>query len=158
MPLGTGARLAEGATKGTAYVHTTVFPDSRNLAEARFTARNSSLVRGIFHHCRGSHFSCGQLCQGTATATRTLPGCLHCMFFLCARTLHLPARTLPSFARLPACLSWQIPRACEHVRCLRGPLVRVCPALVCACLPCACACALSCIWSTYSIAVSFPTP
>jgi len=77
---------------------------------------------------------------------------------LCASTLHLPARTLPSFACLPASLCWQIPRACERVWCLRGPLVRECPALVCACLPCACVCALSYTWSTYSIAVSSPTP
>jgi len=73
-----------------------------------------------------------------------LPGCLHCiMSFLFVRTLHLPARTLPSFVCLPVCLCWQIPRACESVWSLRGPLVCECPALVCACLPCACACALS---------------
>jgi len=62
------------------------------------------IVRAIFYHCRGSHFSGGQLCQGTAIATRLvpLPGCLHCMSFLCARTMHLPVRTLPSFACLPA--------------------------------------------------------
>ena len=33
-----------------------------------------------------------------------LPRCVHCMFFLFTRTLHLPARTLPSFVCLPACL------------------------------------------------------
>ena len=41
---------------------------------------------------------------------------------------------------------------------LRAPFVRVRPTPACACLPCVCACALSCIRSTCSIAVSFPTP
>jgi len=51
---------------------------------------HTALVRVIIHHSNGSHFA--------------WPGCLHCMSFLFARTLHLPARTLPSFVFLPACL------------------------------------------------------
>ena len=90
---------------------------------------HTALVRVIIHHSSGSYFA--------------WPGCLHCMSFLFARTLHLPVRTLPSFVFLPACLCWQILRACENVWCLRGPLVRKYPALVCACLPCACLCTLS---------------
>jgi len=150
MLQGTGARLAEGATKGTAYARTTVYPTSVTspkhvslLATLRSLGPFSIIVEGRI-----------SLVASYAKGT----GCLHCMSFLCARILHLPARTLPSFARLPACLSWQMPRACERVWCLRGPLLRVCPALVCACLASACACALSCIWLTCSIAVSLQPP
>jgi len=94
---------------------------------------HTALVRAIIHHSLKLHFAWLR--------------CLHCMSFLFARTLHLPALTLCSFACLPAGLCWRIPplllRACESVWCLRGLLVRECPALVCACLPCACACALN---------------
>jgi len=90
---------------------------------------HTALVRAIIHHSSGSHFA--------------WPGWLHCMSFLFARTLHLPARTLPSFVCFPTCLCWQIPRACESVWCLRGPLERKYPALVCVGLPCACSCTLS---------------
>jgi len=64
-------------------------------------AAQSALRLAILHHSRGSHFA--------------WPGYLRCMSFLFARSLHLPARTLPSFVCLPACLCWQIPRACESV-------------------------------------------
>ena len=48
------------------------------------------------------------------------------MFLLCARALHVPARTLPLFVRLSACLSWQITGACERVRCAcTGPRARM---------------------------------
>jgi len=50
-----------------------------------------------------------------------------------------------------------IPCLRAHVLCLRGPFVRACPAPACVCFFCVCACALSCIWSTCSIAVSFLT-
>jgi hypothetical protein len=69
---------------------------------------HTALVRTISHHSSGSHFAWA--------------GCLHCMSFLFARTLHLPACTLPSFVCLPACLCWQIPRACESVWFCAGPL------------------------------------
>jgi len=82
---------------------------------------HTALVRTISSHSSGSHFA--------------WHGCFQYMSFLFARTLHLLARTLPSFVCLPACLCWQIPRACESVWCLRGPLVRKYPALFCACLP-----------------------
>ena len=104
---------------------------------------HTALVLAITHHPRGLYFA--------------WPGCLQCISFLCARTLHLPARTLPSFVCLPACLCWRIPRARACMWCLRGPPVHECPALVCACLPCACPCALSCTYSTYPMAVSSPT-
>ena len=51
------------------YIHAhNYLSDLRNLAKARFAARNSALVRAISHHCPGSYFSTGQVCQGTATA------------------------------------------------------------------------------------------
>ena len=84
---------------------------------------HTALVRAIIHHSRGSYLVWFR--------------CLHCMAFLFVRTLHLPARTLPLFLCLPVCLCWLTPRACESVWCLRGSLVRKCPAFVCACLPCA---------------------
>jgi len=84
---------------------------------------HTALVRDIFHHSRKSHLS--------------WPWCSHYTSFLLARTPHLSARSLSSLVRLPVCSCWRIPRSCESVWCLRGPLVRECPVRVCACLPCA---------------------
>jgi hypothetical protein len=39
------------------------------------------------------------------------------MSLLCPRAFNLDARTLPLFAHLSACLSWNITRACERVCC-----------------------------------------
>jgi len=85
--------------------------------------KHTVLVRAIIQHSRGWHFAWFR--------------CLHCMAFLFARTLHLPTRTLPLFLCLPVCLCCWTLRACQNVWCLRGSLVRECPAFVCACLPCA---------------------
>ena len=70
---GTGARLAEGTPKGTAYARITVFATCVPCSNDFFSAHNSAIVRAIFHHCRGSHFSSGQLRHVTATATRPVP-------------------------------------------------------------------------------------
>jgi len=103
---------------------------------------HSALVR----HCRGSHFSVGQLCQGTATATRQ------------RHDSDTSARTLPSFVCLPACLCWKIPCACESVWCFaQAPCARMpCTFLRVPSL-CLRVCFV-CTWSTNSIAVSSPTP
>jgi len=60
---------------------------------------HTELVRVIIHHSSGSHFA--------------WPGCLHCMSFLFARTLHLPARTLPLFV---FCQSACVDRYCVPAR------------------------------------------
>jgi len=69
---------------------------------------HTELVRVIIHHSSGSHFA--------------WPGCLHCMSFLFARTLNLPARTLPSFVFCQsACVD-----ICQAWLTLFSPLASVC--------------------------------
>jgi len=158
MPQGTGARLAEGATKGTAYARTTVFQTCLTspkhvslLATVRSLGPFSIIFQGrislVATYAKGQRQQ-HDWCLARVLALHVLPACAYfapvCVYLalVCA------------FASL---LSWHIQRVCERMWCLRGPLVHVCPALFCACLPCACACALYCIWSTFSIPFSSPT-
>ena len=88
---------------------------------------HTALVWAIIHHSRRSHFAWLR--------------CLHCIAFLFARTLHLPARTLPLFLCLPVCL-------CES--CVVGHRV---PARACG----ACA-GPSCVNALHLFACAFPVP
>ena len=89
---------------------------------------HTALVRFIIHHSRGSRFA--------------WPRCLRCMAFLFARTLHLPARTLPLFLCSPVCL-------CQSA-CDGGHRV---PARACS----ACA-GPSCVNALHLFARAFPVP
>ena len=108
MPRGTGAHLANHAAKGTGYVRTTIF-HTLGLTESYFLKRDSALVRAVFHHSRGSHFSGGQLCssrQGTAVATCQVPfpGCFHCMPSVSTYQCLTPSVISPFWGR-----GWKMP-------------------------------------------------
>jgi hypothetical protein len=78
----------------------------------------------------------GPISHGRGACT----ACPSCLRVLCT-CLRVPCLRL--CVCQPACAGRYRARACKSLWCLRGPLVRECPALVCVCLPCACACAFS---------------
>ena len=112
--------------------------DPRNLVKARLAARNSVIVDprhfsllaivrslGPFSTIVEGRISLvasyakGQRQQqrhvwdsdSDSDTSGALPGWLHCLSFLCARTMPLPARLLSSFARLPSAYlhRWCVP-------------------------------------------------
>ena len=100
--------------------------------------------------------------RGCRERGRALPGTR--VLQLHALCEHVPVPCLVVRPLLCSCPALQTQRstqtqrlhACVPCTCLRGPLVRACPAPAGACLPCACACTLSSIRSACSIAVNCP--
>ena len=98
------------------------------------TAYPLFFARALYLYTRSVHFVCAfvrRFVEAEHPCLRTSMLCLRWPLCVCA--LHLLARVFPVPARL-LCLA------------------------ACTCLPCPCAFALSCVWSTYSIKVSSPTP
>jgi len=146
MPQGTGARLAEGATKGTAYARTTVFQTcltSPKHVSLLATVRSLGPFSIIF---QGRISLVATYANNDSDTSGALPGCLNCMSFALAcaylalgcmfASLFVLADTPCMRARVfCTCLCVPCLTQSLHARmtctCLHGLFVRACPAPAC---------------------------
>ena len=128
MPRETGARLAEGVTKGTAYVRTNVFPARVNSPKHVLlltTVRSLGPFSTIFE---GRISLVATYANNDSDTSGALPGCLHCMSFALA-CAYLALGCM--FASLFVLADTPCMRA--RVLCLCGPYMHVCSAPACVC-------------------------